>query len=59
MVSTQQVKVAGSDGGQLPAGVQIPGAYSATDPGIEIDIWASGFNEYTIPGPPVIDQSFF
>jgi cellulase len=56
--NTQQVKVAGGDG-QLPAGVKFPGAYSATDPGILVDIWGNGFSEYTIPGPAVIDQSFF
>ncbi len=55
----QQVKVSGGDGGQLPAGVKIPGAYSASDPGILIDIWGNSFKEYTIPGPAVIDQSFF
>jgi len=55
----QQVKVASSAGGQVPAGVKIPGAYSAEDPGIKVDIWGSGFSQYTIPGPKVIDQSFF
>lgn len=50
--------MAGGDG-QLPAGVKIPGAYSASDPGILIDIWGNDFKEYTIPGPAVIGQSFF
>lgn len=45
--------------GQVPAGVKIPGAYSAQDPGIKIDIYGSGFKTYTIPGPDVVDQSFF
>ncbi|KAK0711915.1 glycoside hydrolase family 61 protein [Lasiosphaeris hirsuta] len=54
-----QVKVASTAAGQVPAGVKIPGAYSATDPGIKIDIHGSGFKEYTIPGPAVIDRSFF
>ncbi|KAK5652929.1 hypothetical protein OQA88_9408 [Cercophora sp. LCS_1] len=54
-----QVKVSGGAGGQLPAGVKIPGAYSASDPGIKVDIWGNGFKEYVIPGPKVADQSFF
>ncbi|KAK4041098.1 glycoside hydrolase [Parachaetomium inaequale] len=58
-MSCYQVKIAGGEGGQLPAGVKIPGAYSATDPGILVDIWGNGFSEYTIPGPAVIDQSYF
>ena len=60
-MSCYQVNVtaAAGGGGQLPAGVKIPGAYSATDPGIQIDIWASSFKTYEIPGPAVIDASFF
>ncbi|KAL2152898.1 hypothetical protein VTH82DRAFT_4053 [Thermothelomyces myriococcoides] len=58
-MSCYQVKVAGGEGGQLPAGVKIPGAYSANDPGILVDIWGNGFSEYVIPGPPVIDSSYF
>ncbi|KAL2142914.1 hypothetical protein VTI28DRAFT_622 [Corynascus sepedonium] len=58
-MSCYQVKVSGGDGGQLPAGVKIPGAYSASDPGILVDIWGNGFSEYTIPGPAVIDSSYF
>lgn len=54
----QQVKIT-SSGDQLPAGVKLPGAYSATDPGIQVDIWGSDFKSYTIPGPEVIDASFF
>ncbi|KAH8880267.1 glycoside hydrolase [Thozetella sp. PMI_491] len=58
-MSCYQVNVTGSGSGQLPAGVKIPGAYSATDPGIKVDIWASSFKDYEIPGPPVIEASFF
>ncbi|KAK3322799.1 glycosyl hydrolase family 61-domain-containing protein [Apodospora peruviana] len=59
-MSCYQVKVASSTSpGQVPAGVKIPGAYSATDPGILVDIYGSSFKSYTIPGPAVIDQSFF
>ncbi|KAK1828771.1 glycoside hydrolase [Podospora conica] len=53
-----QVKVAGGSGGQLPAGVSIPGAYGASDPGVKVDIY-QGLTKYTIPGPAVVDQSFF
>jgi cellulase len=53
----QQVKVAGGSGGQLPAGVSIPGAYAASDPGIKVDIY-QGLTQYKIPGPAVVDQSF-
>ncbi|KAK3357965.1 glycoside hydrolase family 61 protein [Lasiosphaeria hispida] len=58
-MSCYQVKVASTGAGQVPAGVKIPGAYSATDPGIKVDIHGNGFKEYTIPGPAVIDRSFF
>lgn len=49
----------GSGGGQVPAGVKFPGAYKADDPGLKVDIYGSGFKEYSLPGPDVIDQSFF
>ncbi|KAK4123010.1 lytic polysaccharide monooxygenase [Parathielavia appendiculata] len=58
-MSCYQVRVSGGSRGQLPAGVKIPGAYSASDPGILIDIWGSSFKEYKIPGPAIIDQSYF
>ncbi|EQB54844.1 hypothetical protein CGLO_05253 [Colletotrichum gloeosporioides Cg-14] len=29
------------------------GAYSAADPGIQVDIWGGGCSEYTTPGPAV------
>ncbi|TLD14410.1 uncharacterized protein PgNI_03554 [Pyricularia grisea] len=57
-MSCFQVNIAGSSGGQLPAGVSIPGAYNANDPGIKVNIWDSGFSDYKIPGPAVIDTSF-
>ncbi|KAM7196557.1 glycoside hydrolase [Rhypophila sp. PSN 637] len=53
-MSCFQVKVTGSSGGQVPDGVKIPGAYSAQDPGIKVDIYGNGFKEYTIPGPAII-----
>ncbi|KAK4178139.1 glycosyl hydrolase family 61-domain-containing protein [Triangularia setosa] len=57
-MSCYQVRVANSGGGQVPAGVKLPGAYSASDPGILINIWGD-FGAYKIPGPAVIDQSYF
>ncbi|KAI1336598.1 glycoside hydrolase family 61 protein [Xylariaceae sp. FL0016] len=50
-----QIKVTGG-GSANPTGVKFPGAYSATDPGIKIDIWGNSFKSYTIPGPPVYES---
>ncbi|KAF6802854.1 glycoside hydrolase family 61 protein [Colletotrichum musicola] len=47
-----QIRVSGG-GGATPAGVKFPGAYSASHPGIQIDIWGNSFSEYSIPGPAV------
>ncbi|KAI0176115.1 glycoside hydrolase family 61 protein [Hypoxylon sp. FL1284] len=47
-----QLTVTGG-GSANPTGVTFPGAYSANDPGIKVDIWGNGFSEYEIPGPPV------
>ncbi|KKK23691.1 endoglucanase [Aspergillus rambellii] len=49
-----QVKVTSDGSKTLPAGVSLPGAYSATDPGILFDLYNS-FSSYTIPGPAVWD----
>ncbi|KII87765.1 glycoside hydrolase family 61 protein [Plicaturopsis crispa FD-325 SS-3] len=48
-MSCYQIKVGGS-GTAKPSGVSIPGAYSATDPGILINIYTQ-LDSYTIPGP--------
>lgn len=48
-MSCFQLNVTGS-GTKNPAGVSFPGAYSATDPGILINIYQT-INNYTIPGP--------
>ncbi|KAF2200886.1 hypothetical protein GQ43DRAFT_55444 [Delitschia confertaspora ATCC 74209] len=50
-ISCAQVKVTGS-GTKNPAGVSIPGAFKATDPGYTVNIY-SNFNNYTVPGPAV------
>ncbi|KAI1079167.1 glycoside hydrolase family 61 protein [Whalleya microplaca] len=47
-----QLTVTGG-GSAEPEGVEFPGAYSPSDPGIKVDIWGNDFTEYTIPGPPV------
>ncbi|KAL8381860.1 hypothetical protein RB595_005891 [Gaeumannomyces hyphopodioides] len=46
-----QIRVTGS-GSATPAGVTFPGAYSAADPGILVNIH-NGLTSYTIPGPAV------
>ncbi|KAL8408671.1 hypothetical protein RB594_007210 [Gaeumannomyces avenae] len=46
-----QIRITGS-GSATPAGVSFPGAYSAADPGILVNIY-NGLTSYTIPGPAV------
>lgn len=48
-MSCYQLEVTGS-GTANPSGVSFPGAYSASDPGILIDIYQD-ITSYTIPGP--------
>ncbi|KAF8954535.1 glycosyl hydrolase family 61-domain-containing protein [Flammula alnicola] len=48
-MSCFQINIAGS-GSAKPAGVSFPGAYSATDPGILINIYQT-LTTYAIPGP--------
>jgi cellulase len=47
-----QINLTGGTGAKSPATVSIPGTYSATDPGILINIYDTITN-YTIPGPAV------
>lgn len=47
-----QINVTGGSGAKSPATVSLPGAYSATDPGILINIYQT-LSSYTIPGPSV------
>jgi cellulase len=47
-----QVRVTSSGSAALPAGVAIPGTYSATDPGVLFDLYTSA-TSYPIPGPRV------
>jgi len=51
-MSCFQLNVTGS-GTKEPTGVSFPGAYSATDPGILIDIYQT-ITSYTIPGPTAV-----
>ncbi|MCJ1446792.1 MAG: hypothetical protein MMC23_007299 [Stictis urceolatum] len=50
-VSCYQLNVK-SSGTATPSGVSFPGAYKATDPGIEINIYTS-ITSYPVPGPTV------
>ncbi|KAK7955307.1 hypothetical protein PG996_016115 [Apiospora saccharicola] len=43
-----------SSGTKSPAGVALPGAYKATDPGIEINLYYPLPTSYTNPGPAVM-----
>ncbi|KAK2807769.1 hypothetical protein FQN50_005311 [Emmonsiellopsis sp. PD_5] len=47
-----QIEVTGGSGGASPATVSFPGAYSAEDPGILINIYQE-LESYDIPGPEV------
>jgi len=49
-----QLSVAGS-GSLSPATVKFPGAYSASDPGIKINIHAA-VSSYKVPGPAVVAE---
>ncbi|KAJ6559194.1 glycosyl hydrolase family 61-domain-containing protein [Mycena vulgaris] len=53
--SCSQLRVGGSGSGAPSSGelVKLPGAYSATDPGILIDVYSNPSAPYTFPGPPI------
>ncbi|TGJ82184.1 hypothetical protein E0Z10_g6587 [Xylaria hypoxylon] len=51
-MSCYQITVAGGSGA-VPAGVSLPGAFKASDPGIQVNIHAK-MSTYVNPGPPVI-----
>jgi len=48
-----QVKVSGGSGEKLPAGVSIPGVYTAEDPGIRFNVYNKQNNKYRAPGGAV------
>ncbi|KAJ7044119.1 glycoside hydrolase family 61 protein [Mycena alexandri] len=53
--SCSQLQVGGSGTGAPTSDelVKIPGAYSATDPGILVDVYSNPNAAYTFPGPPI------
>ncbi|KAJ7366865.1 glycoside hydrolase family 61 protein [Mycena albidolilacea] len=53
--SCSQLRVGGSGTGAPTSSdlVKIPGAYSATDPGILVDVYSNPNAPYTFPGPPI------
>ncbi|KAJ7644134.1 glycoside hydrolase family 61 protein [Roridomyces roridus] len=53
--SCSQLVVAGSESGGPTQSelVKLPGAYSATDPGILVDVYTNPNAPYTFPGPPI------
>ncbi|KAJ7675831.1 glycoside hydrolase family 61 protein [Mycena polygramma] len=53
--SCSQLKVGGSGSGSPTSSelVKLPGAYSATDPGILVDVYSNTNAPYTFPGPPI------
>lgn len=50
-----QIKVTSAGAKTLPAGVAIPGTYTATDPGILFNLYSGSITSYPIPGPAVWD----
>lgn len=48
--SCVQLQVTGG-GGSNPGGVSFPGAYSASHPGIQLNIYYPPLTSYSIPGP--------
>ncbi|KAJ7780667.1 glycosyl hydrolase family 61-domain-containing protein [Mycena maculata] len=53
--SCSQLSVGGSGSGAPTSSelVKLPGAYSATDPGILVDVYTNPDAPYTFPGPPI------
>lgn len=51
-VSCYQIRVSGGGGSASPATVRFPGAYSANDPGIKVNIHTQ-LSGYVAPGPAV------
>lgn len=47
-----QIKISGGSGTKIPPTVSFPGEYSASDPGIHINIYQN-LQSYDIPGPSV------
>lgn len=54
--SCTNIEITGATGENTPDTVKIPGAYSASDPGIFINIYYPKPESYVIPGPPVYTE---
>jgi len=52
-VSCAQVKVTGGGGSSPPGGFSLPSGYSASDPGINLNIYYPPLTSYPMPGPSV------
>ncbi|KAF2869205.1 glycosyl hydrolase family 61-domain-containing protein [Massariosphaeria phaeospora] len=50
-----QIKVGAGGSTTLPAGVAIPGAYKATDPGVHFQYYNAEGSSYIVPGPKLWD----
>ncbi|KAI0205666.1 fungal cellulose binding domain-containing protein [Astrocystis sublimbata] len=53
-MSCYQLTVSGGSGTSVPSGVKLPGAFKASDPGIQVNIHAP-MSKYVNPGPAVIE----
>ncbi|KAK6534166.1 hypothetical protein TWF281_005501 [Arthrobotrys megalospora] len=54
--SCTNIEITGATGENTPDTVKLPGAYSAEDPGIFINIYYPKVESYVIPGPPVYTE---
>ncbi|KAK6333632.1 hypothetical protein TWF730_003817 [Orbilia blumenaviensis] len=54
--SCTNIEITGASGENTPDTVKLPGAYSASDPGIFINIYYPKVESYVIPGPPVYTE---
>ncbi|EPS35677.1 hypothetical protein H072_10914 [Dactylellina haptotyla CBS 200.50] len=54
--SCTNIEITGATGENTPETVKIPGAYSASDPGIFINIYYPKVTNYTIPGPALYKE---
>ena len=52
-ISCAQIKVTGGGSAVPPSGFTLPSGYSATDPGININIYYPPLTSYPMPGPTV------
>ncbi|KAK6523222.1 hypothetical protein TWF694_006114 [Orbilia ellipsospora] len=55
--SCTNIEISGATGENTPETVKFPGAYSATDPGILINIYYPKVTNYTVPGPKLYSDN--